>query len=93
MCLGIDLINYFLPAAQRPWRWFPPSTILLALSFVGVTLIFNLYLTHASYIARLYGTLAGFIVLMLWIYIANLILLIGAETDTALRELRSNAMA
>jgi membrane protein len=93
MCLGIDLINYFLPAAQRPWRWFPPSTILLALSFVGATLMFNLYLTHASYIASLYGTLAGFIVLMLWIYIANLILLIGAETDTALRELRSNAMA
>jgi uncharacterized BrkB/YihY/UPF0761 family membrane protein len=25
---------------------------------------------------------------MLWIYLANLMLLIGAETDTALRELK-----
>ena len=29
----------------------------------------------------------GFIILMIWIYMANLILLIGAETDTALEEL------
>ena len=36
----------------------------------------------------LYGALAGFIVLMLWIYLANLILLIGAETDTVWRELK-----
>jgi uncharacterized BrkB/YihY/UPF0761 family membrane protein len=33
-----------------------------------------------------YGTLAGFIILMTWIYLATLILLIGAETDAALDE-------
>jgi membrane protein len=52
------------------------------------TLGFNFYIAHGSNIPKLYGALAGFIVLMLWIYAANLILLIGAETDTALRERR-----
>jgi uncharacterized BrkB/YihY/UPF0761 family membrane protein len=37
---------------------------------------------------RIYGTLAGFIVLMLWIYISTIILLVGAEADTAMAEIR-----
>jgi uncharacterized BrkB/YihY/UPF0761 family membrane protein len=39
--------------------------------------------------SRVYGTLTGFIVLMLWIYIANLSLLVGAETDTAVAQLKT----
>ena len=86
--LGIDLINYFLPAEGRPWRWFTPGRIFVALAFGAAKLGFNFYVVHGSNIPRVYGALAGFIVLMLWIYAANLILLIGAETDTALRERR-----
>ena len=88
MCLGIDLMNYFLPAAGLPWRWITPGTVFVALAFATATILFNLYVAYGSNIPKVYGTLAGFIVLMLWIYAANLILLIGAETDTALRELR-----
>jgi membrane protein len=86
LLLGIDLINYFLPAKGRPWRWFTPGTIFVALAFAAATLGFNFYVAHGSDIPKIYGALAGFIVLMLWIYAANLILLIGAETDTVLRE-------
>jgi membrane protein len=50
--------------------------------------LFEVYLAHGSNVPTLYGALAGFIVLMLWIYLANLILLIGAETDTVWRELK-----
>jgi uncharacterized BrkB/YihY/UPF0761 family membrane protein len=39
---------------------------------------------------RIYGTLAGFIALMLWIYMSIVILLIGAETDTAIAELNKH---
>ena len=48
----------------------------------------NFYVAHGSNIPKIYGALAGFLVLVLWIYAANLMLLIGAETDTALRERR-----
>ena len=88
MCVGINLINHFLPATHRPWRWFTPGTVLVAVSFIVATIVFEIYLAHGSNISALYGALAGFIVLMLWIYLANLMLLIGAETDTALRELK-----
>lgn len=49
---------------------------------------FNFYVAHGSNIPKIYGALAGFLVLVLWIYAANLMLLIGAETGTVLRERR-----
>jgi membrane protein len=90
MCLGINLINHFLPDVKHPWRWVTPGTLLVALSFIGATTAFEIYLAHGSNMPTLYGALAGFIVLMLWIYLANLVLLIGAETDTVWRELKAS---
>jgi len=88
MTVGINLINHFLPDVKHPWKWFTPGTLLVAVSFIGSTVLFEVYLAHGSNVPTLYGALAGFIVLMLWIYLANLILLIGAETDTVWRELK-----
>jgi membrane protein len=90
LLIGIDLVNYFLPASGRPWRWLSPGTVFVALALGVATLGMNVYIKYGSNIPKVYGTLGGFIVLMLWIYAANLILLIGAETDTVLIERRSH---
>ena len=90
MSIGINLINHFLPDVKHPWRWFTPGTLVVALSFIGATGVFEIYLAHGSNMPTLYGALAGFIVLMLWIYLANLVLLIGAETDMVWRELKAS---
>jgi membrane protein len=86
MCLAIDLVNYFLPAMKRPWRWLPPSTIFVAVTYVAASAAFNFYVRHFTSFPDLYGALAGFVVLMLWIYIVSLILLIGVETERALEQ-------
>jgi uncharacterized BrkB/YihY/UPF0761 family membrane protein len=83
LCLGIDFINYFLPDCAREWRWLCPGTIFVASAFSLTSLGLDFYLRHSVMFPRVYGTLAGFIILMMWIYISTLILLIGAETDTA----------
>jgi membrane protein len=84
MCLAIDLINFVMPCIKRPWRWITPGTAFVALTTMLSSFGLNLYVEHFSSYPRIYGTLAGFIVLMLWLYIASLILLIGAETDREL---------
>jgi len=88
--LGFDLLTYFLPGKPRPWRWFTPGAAFTALAFLLGTAAFDFYVAHSSQISRIYGALAGFIVLMLWIYAANLALIVGAETDSAFLELRAN---
>jgi membrane protein len=86
MCLAIDLINYIMPSCKRPWRWLTPGTAFVTLTTVIASFGLNLYVQHFSSYPRIYGTLAGFIVLMLWLYIASLILLIGAEADRELEK-------
>jgi membrane protein len=81
MLLSLDLVNYFLPDVRRKWTWLTPGRLFVALAFVLATVGFNIYITHFSNYPHLYGALAAFIVLMIWIYMASLILLIGAEID------------
>ena len=85
--LGIDLLTYFLPGKARPWHWVTPGAALIALASVCGIGLFDSYIAHNSEIPRIYGTLAGFVVLMLWIYTANLVLIVGAETDSAFQAL------
>lgn len=81
--LAVDLINYFLPRKRLPWRWVTPGTLLTALCFVVASALLSLYANHNPNISRIYGTLTGFIVMMLWIYLLNLSMLLGAQTDAA----------
>jgi membrane protein len=48
---------------------------------VAASALFNLYVQHFSSNPRIYGALGGFITLMIWIYIASLIVLVGAVAD------------
>lgn len=90
LCIGIDLIHYSLPNCERRWRWWSPGTLFVALSFIVASLGLNFYTDHNVMFPRIYGTLAGFIALMLWIYFSTVILLIGAETDTVIAELNKH---
>jgi membrane protein len=84
MLLGLDLMNYFLPDIKRRWKWLTPGTAFVVLTMVAGSAVFNFYLRHFGSYPKFYGTMAGFIILMFWIYLASLILLIGAEADSAI---------
>jgi membrane protein len=91
LCLALDLINFVLPDVKRPWRWVTPGTVFVLLTLVAMSAGFNLYFQHFSSYPRLYGALGGFIILMLWIYFATLILLVGAEADREIERLPARA--
>lgn len=90
ICLGVDLINYFLPGNRQRWRWITAGTAFTVVMFVLASVVLNFYMTHNSAVSRVYGTLAGFIFLMFWIYAGTLSLIVGAETDVALREMHAH---
>lgn len=81
MAAAIGLLNYLLPSEKRRLRWLSPGTIFAVATLVASSEGFNLYFQHFNTYPRIYGALAGFIILMLWIYMASLILLVGAEID------------
>lgn len=87
--IGVDLVNYFFPAKRPPFRWIMPGSAFTVICFVVASAILKLYVTYNHSMSRIYGALTGFIVLMLWIYLANLSVLLGAQTDAVLLQLKA----
>lgn len=91
MGFAVDLLYFVLPDGRRPWRWITPGSVFAVLTLVASTAGFNVYVAHFTAYPRIYGTLGGFIILMLWIYIISLILLVGAEADCVIENCSSEA--
>jgi membrane protein len=75
------VIYYFGPATKQKWRWISPGSILAFVFWLAFSLLFSLYVgTYGSY-SQTYGSLAGVIILMLYIYYSAVIMLVGAEMN------------
>jgi len=85
--IAVNLVDYFLPNVKQAWHWLTVGKAFVTLAFFLASFGFDYYIQHASNIPKIYGALAGFTIFMTWIYIASIILLVGAETDTAIKEL------
>ena len=77
------LIYYFAPAVEQRFRWISPGAIIAFVFWLIFSLLFSLYASTfgGSSYNETYGSLAGVIVLMLYVYYSALIMLIGAEVN------------
>src|SRR5215216_1576919 len=75
------LIYYFAPAAKQRFRWISPGSILAFVFWLIFSLLFSLYASTAGSYNETYGSLAGVIILLLYVYYSALIMLIGAEIN------------
>lgn len=83
--LIVAILYYATPNAKQPkFRWISLGALLAILVLALATTAFALYVTNFSNYDRTYGSLAGIIIFLLWLWIANLALLFGAEFDAEL---------
>jgi membrane protein len=77
------LIYYFAPAAKQRFRWISPGSIIAFVFWLIFSLLFSLYASTfgGSSYNETYGSLAGVIILLLYVYYSALIMLIGAEMN------------
>ncbi|WP_240432568.1 YihY/virulence factor BrkB family protein [Rubrobacter indicoceani] len=80
------LVYYFAPAAEQQWRWISIGSIFAFVFWLVFSLIFSLYVGNFGSYNATYGSLAGVVVLMLYIYYSALIVLIGAEMNQVIEE-------
>ncbi|WP_426310270.1 YihY/virulence factor BrkB family protein [Cellulosimicrobium sp. E-16] len=86
----VALLYHLTPNVKQPrFRWISPGAILAILVWILASAAFGLYLGSgfSSYGAT-YGTLAGVIVFLLWLWLTNLALLLGAELDAEVERSR-----
>ena len=94
----VALLYHLTPNIKQPkFRWVSPGAILAILVWVVASAAFGLYLgSGLSNYGATYGTLAGVIIFLLWLWLTNLALLLGAELDAEVersRELQSGMPA
>ncbi|CAM3170940.1 YihY/virulence factor BrkB family protein [Nocardioides dubius] len=95
--LIVALLYYVTPNVQQPrFRWVSVGAVLAIVTWALASAGFGLYVAGFSSYDKTYGSLAGAIVFLLWLWITNLALLFGAELDAELergRELQAGIPA
>ena len=85
IALAIAGIYRFAPAradAERPWgAW---GVILTTVVWIGSSALFALYVAKVASYDASYGSLGAVVVLLLWLYIAVFVVLLGAELNAEL---------
>ena len=93
----VALLYYATPNIKQPkFRWISIGAIFAIVVWIVASALFGFYVANFSSYNKTYGSLAGVIVFLLWLWITNLALLFGAELDAELergRELQAGLPA
>lgn len=82
-------LYYGTPNVRQPgMRWVSPGAFLAIVGWFVMSLGFMYYVANFGNYNKAYGTLGGVIVFLLWLWLANVALLAGAELDSALERVR-----
>ncbi|MEV6483499.1 YihY/virulence factor BrkB family protein [Streptomyces sp. NPDC051576] len=73
----------------RGFRWVTPGSVLALLVWMTASAGFAFYVAHFSSYNKTYGTLAGVIVFLMWLWISNIAILLGLEFDAELARQRA----
>lgn len=80
----------FLPDTSAPFRIFTPGAITGVLLWLGISYGFGLYLGYVNSYTTTYGALGGGIIFLTWLWLSNIALLLGAEINDVLADLRKD---
>jgi len=93
----VALLYYATPNVKQPkFRWISVGAAFAIVVWIVASVAFAFYVANFSSYSKTYGSLAGVIVTLLWLWITNLALLFGAEIDSELergRELQAGIAA
>ncbi|GAA3309552.1 YihY/virulence factor BrkB family protein [Streptomyces cinereospinus] len=80
--LMIALLYWASPNAKvKGWRWITPGSFLALLIWMAASAGFAFYVANFASYNKTYGTMAGVIVFLVWLWVTNLAILLGLEFD------------
>ncbi len=80
------LTFYIAPDADQRWEWLTPGSLAGTALFIGVTLLFRVYVHNFANYGKTYGPLGGVMVLLFWFWISALVLLGAAQANKIIEE-------
>jgi membrane protein len=88
--LMLALLYWACPNVRQPrFRWISPGSALAVVIWLAASGGFAVYIANFASYNKTYGSLAGVIVFLVWLWISNLAVLLGAEFDAEIEHERA----
>jgi membrane protein len=85
----VALLYYIAPNVKQPGiRWVTPGSLLALLLWILASAGFAFYVANFGSYDKTYGTLGGVITFLVWVWITNVAVLLGAELNAELERSR-----
>jgi len=91
VCIMIAVLYWASPNARRGFRWIGPGAVIAVVIWLIASGVFALYVANFGHYNKVYGTISGMIIFLIWLWITNIAILLGAEFNAELE--RGRAMA
>jgi membrane protein len=83
--LFFALVYYIAPDTDhRSWKWISPGSLVGGVLWLALSALFALYTAFAGSYDKTYGSIAGAIILLLWLNYSAFAVLFGAELNSEL---------
>jgi len=84
------ILYYAAPNVDVPrFRWLTPGAVFGVLVTIVASAAFFFYVSNFSSYSATYGAFAGAVILLIWLWLANVVLLFGAELNAVIDLRRS----
>jgi membrane protein len=81
----IAVLYWASPNVKQPgFRWISPGSILAVAIWIVASAAFAFYVANFGSYNKTYGSLAGVIIFLVWMWLSNVAILLGAEFDAEL---------
>ena len=86
----ISLLYWACPNVKQPgFPWVTPGGLLAVVLWLAASALFAFYVANFSSYNKTYGSLGGVIVFLTWLWITNIIVLLGAEFNAEMERSRA----
>jgi membrane protein len=80
--VALAVVYRVAPDRDAPrFAWVSTGSLVAALLWIAGSVVFSLYVNNFGSYNKTYGTIAGVVILMLWLYLTSYIVLLGAEIN------------
>jgi membrane protein len=85
VALILSVLYYAGPNVKQPgFRWVSPGSSFAVIAWIIVSAAFAFYVANFSSYNKTYGALGGIVAFLVWLWITNTVILLGAELNAEL---------
>jgi membrane protein len=91
LLLAFAIVYHHAPNVERSFKLVTPGSIFAVAMLIFTSLVFSFYTKNFADYNAAYGSIGAVVILMLWLYMAGLVTLVGSEINALLEHYRAES--